>query len=123
MGCGEEKLSKHLTQTFTAHCNAMICQQVTLSGNAEWPKVADAMIEAALQRIFQLLRDEIDHPLPPYTAVLWEEEPSPTSKKEKPFTKRGQALRLCLRPGSHITPSNIRTHARGSMHMEICEAF
>src|SRR6266702_7661969 len=46
MGCGDEKLSKCLTQTFTAHCNAMICQQVTLSGDAEWPKVADAVIEA-----------------------------------------------------------------------------
>src|SRR2546427_8703812 len=48
MGCGDEKLSKYLTQTFTAHCNAMICQQVTLSGDAEWPKVADAVIEAEL---------------------------------------------------------------------------
>ncbi len=48
MGCGDEKLSKSLTQTFTAHGNAMICQQVTLSGDAEWPKVADAVIEAAL---------------------------------------------------------------------------
>ena len=47
MGCGDKKLSKYLTQTFTAHCNAMICQQVTLSGDAEWPKVADAVIEAA----------------------------------------------------------------------------
>jgi len=37
-----------LTQTFTAHCNAMICQQVTLLGDAEWPKVADAVIEACL---------------------------------------------------------------------------
>jgi len=46
MGCGDEKLSKYLTQTFTAHCNAMICQQVTLLGDAEWPKVADAVIEA-----------------------------------------------------------------------------
>ena len=46
MGCGDEKLSKYLTQAFTAHCNAMICQQVTLSGDAEWPKVADAVIEA-----------------------------------------------------------------------------
>src|SRR5882724_10742118 len=46
MDCGDEKLSKSLTQTFTAHCNAMICQQVTLSGDAEWPKVADAVIEA-----------------------------------------------------------------------------
>src|SRR5882724_3021524 len=48
MGCGDEKLSKYLTQTFIAHCNAMICQQVTLSGDAEWPKVADAVIEAAV---------------------------------------------------------------------------
>src|SRR2546427_12290933 len=46
MGCGDEKLSKYLTQTFTAHCNAVICQQVTLSGDAEWPQVADAVIEA-----------------------------------------------------------------------------
>src|SRR6266436_3368631 len=46
MGCGDEKLSKYLTQTFTAHCHAMICQQVTLSGDADWPKVADAVIEA-----------------------------------------------------------------------------
>jgi hypothetical protein len=48
MGGGDEKLSKYLTQTFTAHCNAMICQQVTLLGDAEWPKVADAVIEAQL---------------------------------------------------------------------------
>src|SRR6195256_1395594 len=48
MGCGDEKLSKYLIQTFTAHCNAMICQQVTLLGDAEWPKVADAVIEANL---------------------------------------------------------------------------
>src|SRR5207244_7961984 len=46
MGCGDEKLSKYWTQTFTAHCNAMICQQVTLLGDAGWPKVADAVIEA-----------------------------------------------------------------------------
>ena len=46
MGCGDEKLLKYLTQTFIAYCNAMICQQVTLSGDAEWPKVADAVIEA-----------------------------------------------------------------------------
>ena len=50
MGCGDEKLSKYLTQTFIAHCNAMICQQVTLSGDAEWPKVADAVIEAQIFR-------------------------------------------------------------------------
>ena len=48
MGCRDEKLSKYLTQTFTAHRNAMICSQVTLSGDAEWPKVADAVIEASM---------------------------------------------------------------------------
>ena len=29
-----------------AHCRAMLCPQVTLSGDPEWPKVADAVIEA-----------------------------------------------------------------------------
>ncbi len=58
MGCGDEKWSKYLTQTFIAHCNAMICQQVTLSGDAEWPKVADAVIEAEKfdERTFRVRR-------------------------------------------------------------------
>ena len=46
MSCSEKKLSKNLTQTFMAYCNVMVCQQTTLSGEAERPKVADAMIEA-----------------------------------------------------------------------------
>jgi hypothetical protein len=41
-------LSKYLTQTFTAHCNEMRCQPLTLSGYAESPKVADAVIEASV---------------------------------------------------------------------------
>src|SRR4051812_35655287 len=49
MGCGDKKLLKYLTQTFMAHCNARICQQVPLSDDAEWPKVADAVIEAHFQ--------------------------------------------------------------------------
>src|SRR5215467_9593397 len=40
-------LSKYLTQTFMSHGNEMICQHVTLSGYAEWPKVANAVIEAS----------------------------------------------------------------------------
>ncbi len=39
-------MPKYLTQTFMSHCNEMICQQVMLSGYAEWPKVADAVIKA-----------------------------------------------------------------------------
>jgi hypothetical protein len=45
-GCSEKKLSKNLTQTFMAYGNGMICQQATLLGEAERPKVADAVIEA-----------------------------------------------------------------------------
>ena len=48
MGCSEKKLSKNLTQTFMAYSNVMICQQATLSGEAERPKVADAVIEAEI---------------------------------------------------------------------------
>ena len=48
MGCSEKKLSKNLTQIFMVYCNVMICQQATLSGEAERPKVADAVIEARL---------------------------------------------------------------------------
>ena len=53
MGCSEKKLSKNLTQIFMVYCNVMICQQATLSGEAERPKVADAVIEAlmALRKI------------------------------------------------------------------------
>src|SRR5882762_8304663 len=31
-----------------AHCSATIYQQVTLSGDADWTRVADAMIEAIM---------------------------------------------------------------------------
>ena len=31
----------------------MLCHQVTLSGEAEWPKVADAVIEAQRQAILR----------------------------------------------------------------------
>ena len=48
MSCSEEKLLKNLTQIFMAYCNVMIGQQTTLSGEAERPKVADAVIEAKL---------------------------------------------------------------------------
>ena len=64
MDCGDEKLSKYLTQTFTAHCNAMICQQVTLLGDAEWPKVADAVIEAGhLDTLVTCVGDSIRKPV------------------------------------------------------------
>jgi hypothetical protein len=42
-----QNLLKYLTQTFMSHGHDMIVQPVTLSGDAEWPQVADAMIEAS----------------------------------------------------------------------------
>ena len=70
MDCGDEKLSKSLTQTFTAHCNAMICQQVMLSGDAEWPKVADAVIEATYA-IYQM--DKYLYPIIKYFDLFMNE--------------------------------------------------
>jgi hypothetical protein len=52
------------------------------------PHALVSIVGGALERIFQLLRDQIDHHLPPYTAVIWEEEHSPNNKKEKTLTKR-----------------------------------
>ena len=79
-----------------------------------------SIVGGAFEWPFQLLRDQIDHHLPPYTAIVWEEEYSPNSKKEKTHTKRCQALRLYLRLGRPIAPSHILTRARGSMPVEIC---
>ena len=53
-----------------------------------------SIVEGALKRIFQPLRDQIDHHLPPCTAIVWEEERSPNSKKEKTCTKRGTSVAL-----------------------------
>ena len=44
MGCSE-KIVKILDIIVRSHYNAMVCQHVTLSGDAERPKVADAVIE------------------------------------------------------------------------------
>src|SRR5438132_14062640 len=71
MGCGDEKLSKYLTQTFTTHCKAMICQQVTLSGDAEGPKVADAVIEAEHRIEECLQRSKSEAGLADYEVRHW----------------------------------------------------
>jgi hypothetical protein len=40
------KIVKKLDTNLHGSLQSMICQQVTLSGDAEWPKVVDAVIEA-----------------------------------------------------------------------------
>ena len=47
-GCGDKSCQNTWHKIFMAHCSAMLCPQVTLSGDAEWPKVADAVIEASM---------------------------------------------------------------------------
>ena len=47
-----------------------------------------------MERIFQLLRDQIDHHLSPYPAVLWEEERSPNSKQRKDTHKETPSVAL-----------------------------
>ena len=52
-----------------SHGNEMICQAVTLSGYAEWPQVADAVIEARVPPSMILFRSGILIYLPRYTYV------------------------------------------------------
>ena len=59
----------------------------SLEGTVAPPNDMAPIAGGALERIFQTLRDEIDHHLPPYTAVVWKEAYSPNSKKEKTRTQ------------------------------------
>src|SRR5712691_6982194 len=82
-----------------------------------------SIVEGALQRIFQPLRDQIDHHIPSCTAVVWNEERSPNHKAAKACIHRCQALRLVLKPGRTLAPSRLLTPTRGSIPTEICSAF
>jgi hypothetical protein len=71
-----------------------------------------SIVGGALERIFQLLRDHIDHHIPSCTAVVWAEEHTPNHKAAKALIHRYQALRLVLMPGRMIAPSRLLTHLR-----------
>src|SRR5262249_44942964 len=68
-----------------SHCYEMICQQVTLSGYAEWPKVADAVIEA-LHCTLDLLQDA------PITIVLSPDTDSEHDYLPDPASLRGDVF-------------------------------
>ena len=55
-----------------------------------------SLVGGALERPFQLLRDQIDHHIPSCTAVVGEAKRSPNYKAAKAFIHRYQALRLIL---------------------------
>jgi hypothetical protein len=94
----------------------------SLSGTVAPPNNIASIAGGALERIFQTLRNEIDHHLPPYTAVGEEEEYSSYSKKEKTRTKR--CTRVAPAPEAwREPPSSIRRRARGSIHKEIYVTF
>ena len=70
----------------------------SLSGTVAPPHDLVSIVGGALERIFQTLRDQIDHHLPPSTAVVWEEKHSANSKKEKTRTKRYTSVAPVLEP-------------------------
>ena len=83
-----------------------------------------SIVGGALQRIFQLLRDEIDHHIPSCTAVVWKEEHTPNHKAAKACIHRDQVLRLILeawQDDRSLPP--LDTPTRGSIRTEICRAF
>jgi len=79
-----------------------------------------SIVGGALERIFQLLRDQVDHHLPPCTAIVWEEKRSPNSKKEKTRTKDMPSVALVPKSWQayrslHHTETCSREHAYGNL--------
>jgi len=74
-------------------------------------------VGGALVRIFQPLRDQIDHPIPSCTAAVWEKEDAPHHTAAKACIHRYQALRLVLKPGRMIAPFRLLTHLREGAYL------
>ena len=70
-----------------------------------------SLVGGALVRIFQPLRDQINHHIPSCTA-MWKEEHAPHHTAAKACIYRDPALRLVLKPGRMIAPSRLLTHLR-----------
>src|SRR5437879_2126470 len=89
-----------------APCRAMICHRVTLSGDAEWPKVADAVIEASF---FQCRYMPSLHPYAAVerspTAMSLLLQPSHWSLGQLPLPTRMQTL-LVQRLQAHLQRSD-----------------
>ena len=71
-----------------------------------------SIVGGALQRIFQPLRDQIDHHIPSCTAVVLVKEHAPNHKAAKALIHRDQVLHLVLKPGRMIAPSRLLPHRR-----------
>ena len=71
-----------------------------------------SIVGGALQRIFQPLRDEIDHHIPSCTAVVLVEAHAPNHKAAKALIHRDQVWHLVLKPGRMLAPSRLRAHRR-----------
>jgi hypothetical protein len=88
------------------HCMAL-CRSDCGSSND-----SASIIGGALKRIFQPLRDQIDHHIPSCAAVVLAEEHAPNHKAAKALIPRDQVLRLVLKPGRMLAPSRLRSHLR-----------
>lgn len=71
-----------------------------------------SLVGGAVDRIFQPLRDQIDHHIPSCTAVVLVEEHAPNHKAAKALIHRYQVLHLVLKPGRMLAPSRPRSHRR-----------
>ena len=71
-----------------------------------------SLIGGALERIFQLLRGQVDHHLPLCTTIVRDEKHSPDSTKEK--------TRLTDMPSLALVPELWQAY-RSLHHLETCE--
>jgi hypothetical protein len=71
-----------------------------------------SLVGGAVDRIFQPLRDQINHHIPSCTAIVWAKNHTPNHKAAKALTHRDQALRLVLKPSRILAPSRLRAHLR-----------
>ena len=94
------------TPSYSTVCNASLhVHRIALwKGDCSSSNDLASRVGGACARIFQPLRDQIDHHIPSCTAVVREEERSPDDKAAKAFINRGQARRLVLKPDGISLP-------------------
>ena len=83
-----------------------------------------SIIGGALVRIFQALRNQIDHNIPSCTPAVYEEEDTPQAPSSKGIETQIPSIALgpdAWQDDRSLPPTD--TPARGSLPTEICRAF
>ena len=76
-----------------------------------------SIIGGALVRIFQALRNQINHNIPSCTPAVWVEENAPQHPTAKAYRHRSQTLRLVLTPGRMTAPFRRLTPLREGAYL------